>query len=63
MKECFVLRSIEIKNSNFCCSEPLFKVRVNFCIVDEHGFESATGREEKVCSTWTDVEDFISRWK
>ena len=63
MKECFVLRSIEIKNSHFGCSEPLFRVRVDFCILDEHGFESATGREEKVCSKWTDVEDFISRWK
>lgn len=67
MKECFRVKHVEIKDIHFVSDiyrfEPLFRVRVDFCILDEHGFESATGREEKVCSTWTEVLNFISRWK
>ena len=63
MYECFRVKKAEIEDSHFGYPEPRFRVRVDFCILDEHGFESATGMEEKVCSTWTDVLNFISRWK
>ena len=51
MKECFRVKHVEI-NGHFGSFEPRFRVRVDFCIVDEHGFESATGWQEKSCSTW-----------
>ena len=62
MKECFRVNHVEI-NRNFGSFEPRFSVRVDFCIVDEHGFESTKGWQEKSCSTWAEVEHFISRWR
>lgn len=62
MKECFRVKNVMIKDSHLGCSGPRFRVRVNFCIVDEHGFESATNQEEKLCRTWTEAENFISRY-
>ena len=62
MKEYFRVKKVEIKDTHFArCFEPRFRVRVSFCILDEHGIESITGREEKSCSKWADVESFISR--
>ena len=70
MKEWFRLKNVEIHDTHFGYFEPIekgsrygaprLKVRVNFCIVDETGFESATGWQQKYCYTWTDVKDFIS---
>lgn len=63
MKKCFRVKKVEIEDRHFSCPEPFFRVRVDFCIVDEHGIESNTGWAEKGCNTWTDVDYFIHRWR